>query len=78
MLWKNNLSMLSTIRKQFLDTQFIAFVVCGGLAAVANVLSRVGFSQFFQYSIAIVLAYLVGMVTAFSLNRMFVFQKITV
>lgn len=53
--------------------QFAGFVVAGGLAAGVNFLSRIGFNQFFGYSVSIVLAYLVGMVTAFLLTRHGVF-----
>ena len=53
--------------------QFAGFLIAGGIAAVANFLSRIAFNLFFGYAISIVLAYLVGMVTAFLLNRHGVF-----
>ena len=53
--------------------QFAGFLVAGGIAAVVNFLSRIGFNLFFGYAISIVLAYLTGMVTAFLLNRHGVF-----
>lgn len=56
---------------------FILFLVAGGLAALANFGSRIAFSQVMGYVPAIVLAYCVGMVTAFVLNRVFVFQSTT-
>ena len=46
----------------------------GGLAAGVNFISRIGFSQFFTYSVAIILAYLVGMSTAFLLSKHYVFE----
>ena len=54
--------------------QFTRFLVAGGLAAVANYGSRFAFSFWFSYAVAIVLAYGVGMVTAFLLMRRYVFQ----
>ena len=53
--------------------QFVLFVVAGGIAAAANFLSRIGLSQVMAYVPAIVLAYGIGMLTAFVLNRAFVF-----
>jgi putative flippase GtrA len=53
--------------------QFAGFVVAGGIAAAANFLSRIAFNLFLGYTASIVLAYLVGMATAFVLNRRAVF-----
>jgi putative flippase GtrA len=53
--------------------QFLLFLVAGGIAAVVNFLSRIGLSEFLPYVPAIVLAYCIGMLTAFLLNRAFVF-----
>ena len=55
--------------------QFFRFLVAGGLAAAANFGSRILFSEFMAYAAAIILAYCVGMLTAFSLNRLFVFKE---
>ena len=55
--------------------RFVYFALAGGLAALCNFGSRILLSQIFSYSIAIVLAYLIGMVTAFVLNRTFVFPE---
>ncbi|MEF2147693.1 GtrA family protein [Aquilutibacter rugosus] len=57
--------------------QFIKFVLAGGTAAIANFGSRILLSNFMEYVPAIVLAYCVGMATAFILNRMFVFSNPT-
>jgi putative flippase GtrA len=57
-----------------ISARFAKFVVAGGIAAAANVGSRMLFSLWLPYVPAIVLAYCVGMVTAFSLNRLFVFE----
>ena len=53
--------------------QFLLFVAAGGTAALANFGSRLALSHFMGYVPAIVLAYLIGMTTAFLLNRAFVF-----
>lgn len=60
--------------KTFLSRQFLAFLITGGIAAAVNFGSRIVYNQWTDYSIAIVLAYLTGMVTAFVLARIFVFQ----
>jgi len=54
--------------------QFTRFVLAGGVAAAANYGSRFAFSLWFSYPLAIVLAYGVGMLTAFVLMRRYVFQ----
>ncbi|MCZ2497396.1 GtrA family protein [Xylophilus sp. Kf1] len=53
--------------------QFVRFLVAGGIAAAANFGSRFVFSRWFDYPVAIVLAYLVGMTVAFWLMRQRVF-----
>ena len=54
---------------------FVRFVISGGIAAAINILSRIAFSQFLPFSAAIVLAFLVGMTTAFILMKQFVFEE---
>lgn len=51
------------------------FVLSGGLAACVNVFSRTVFSLWITYPAAIVLAYILGMITAFSLNKIIVFKE---
>ncbi|HWG10801.1 MAG TPA: GtrA family protein [Rhodanobacteraceae bacterium] len=53
--------------------QFALFLVAGGIAALANVGSRIIFGYWSTYAMSIVLAYIVGMIVAFMLNRLFVF-----
>jgi putative flippase GtrA len=59
--------------RQFASRQFLAFLVTGGIAAVVNFSSRILYNHWMSFSLAIVLAYLTGMVTAFVLARLFVF-----
>lgn len=59
-------------------SQFVAFVVAGGIAAVVNFVSRFVLNHWIDFSAAVVLAYLAGMVTAFALNRLFVFSSSSV
>lgn len=58
-----------------ISARFARFIVAGGIAALANVGSRLLFSLWLPYVAAIVLAYCVGMITAFVLNRLFVFDS---
>ncbi len=60
---------------KFPSYQLTAFAVAGGLAAAANVGSRIVFNRWMPYATAIVLAYVVGMIVAFALNRLFVFRE---
>jgi putative flippase GtrA len=56
-----------------MSRQFLAFLITGGLAAAVNFGSRIFYNQWMDFSVAIILAYLTGMVTAFVLARSFVF-----
>jgi len=58
-----------------MNSEFVRFVLTGGFAAAVNVVSRILLSFVMPFSVAVVFAYLVGMVTAFCLNRQFVFEK---
>ena len=57
----------------FWSRQFGAFLLTGGVAAVINFGSRILYSRAVDFSSAVLLAYLSGMVTAFVLARTFVF-----
>jgi len=56
-----------------LTPEALRFVLSGGAAAAANVVSRIFFSEVIPYSLAIIVGYGIGMVTAFLLMRRFVF-----
>lgn len=62
------------LRRLSHKSEFAGFVVAGGISAVCNFLSRILLSNFVSYPVAIVLAYLVGMLTAFILMRSHVFR----
>lgn len=61
--------------QSFVSKQFVTFIFTGGLAAAVNFSTRIIFSQYFSFSVSIVLAYLLGMITAFLLAKAFVFQE---
>jgi len=63
------------ILKIFRSKQFVKFVLTGGLAALVNFVSRIILNQFLNFSISVVLAYCIGMCTAFVLNKLFVFEE---
>ncbi|WP_370677658.1 GtrA family protein [Pleomorphomonas sp. PLEO] len=56
-----------------LSREFLRFLMTGGVAAIVNLGSRYGLSYFVRFEIAVVLAYLLGMLTAYVLARIFVF-----
>lgn len=60
--------------RQFLSRQFLVFLVTGGIAALVNFGTRIAYNRWVDFPVAIVLAYLTGMVTAFFLARIFVFK----
>ena len=57
--------------------QLTKFLVAGGIAAAANIGSRMGFSTVLPFSVAVVLAYVVGLLSAFVLFRLFVCPQST-
>lgn len=61
--------------RHFMSRQFLVFLLTGGLAAAVNFGSRILYNQWCDFSMAVILAYLTGMITAFVLARMFVFKQ---
>ena len=57
-----------------LSRPFLLFLLAGGIAALANILSRMLYSHWMPFTPAIIAAYLTGMVTAFVLTRWLVFS----
>jgi len=55
--------------------QFLSFILAGGFAAAVNFGSRFIYSDFVSFGTAVMLAYITGMITAFILNKLFVFGK---
>jgi len=55
--------------------ELLLFLFTGGVAALVNVISRVCFSQLMRFELAVLLAYGVGMLTAYVLFRKFVFLQ---
>ena len=55
--------------------RFALFLFAGGAAALVNILSRMAFNWLMPYEVAIVVAYLCGMTTAYLLNKRFVFAS---
>jgi putative flippase GtrA len=62
-------------RASLLSTQFMRFLLAGGIAAGVNFCSRIILNEWMPYAAAIVLAYTLGMITAFVINRVFVFTE---
>ena len=61
------------LKKREENSQFILFIITGGTSAVINILSRIILSEFFSFEFAILISYGIGMITAFSLAKRFVF-----
>lgn len=55
--------------------QFVRFVLAAGLSVPVNLGSRIVFSFWMPYEAAIVLAHVCGMLTAYALTRLFVFES---
>jgi putative flippase GtrA len=57
-----------------MPSEFARFLSTGGFAAAVNLLSRYQLNKILTFELAVALAYLIGMVTAYVLARVFVFQ----
>ncbi len=55
--------------------RFMRFTGAGVVAAAANIGSRILLSHVLGYSASVAVAYLIGMVVAFTLSRLFVFDE---
>lgn len=60
--------------RNLLGSEFSLFLFAGGTAAIVNFLSRIVLNTFCNFKIAVVIAYILGMVTAYVLSRLFVFK----
>ncbi len=59
-----------------LSPAFLRFVAIGGLASLVNLIARIAINRMTSYEVAIVGAFFVALVTAFELNRAFVFNDV--
>jgi len=59
----------------FKSKQFLVFLSVGGFAAIVNFGSRFFYNEFISYEKSILLAYITGMIIAFVLSKLFVFEK---
>ena len=58
-----------------IKTEFAQFLVVGGVAALVNFVARIVINKFVSFSVAVALAYPVGMLTAFVLSKYYVFEQ---
>jgi putative flippase GtrA len=65
------------VKHTFVSKDFLMFLLTGGFAAAVNWGSRIVYNIWMPYSAAIVVAYVMGMITAFVLAKLFVFTKST-
>ncbi|HIP11610.1 MAG TPA: GtrA family protein [Arcobacter sp.] len=61
--------------KEFKSKEFLIFLFVGGFAALINLGSRLWLNEYMSFGKSVVLAYLLGMVTAFIFSKFFVFER---
>lgn len=66
---------LARARRNPVSARFVKFVVVSGVAAAANVGSRIVLGWWLSYVPSILIAFCFGMLTAFVLNRLLVFTQ---
>ncbi|MDF1761480.1 MAG: GtrA family protein [Coxiellaceae bacterium] len=67
--------MKTAFKQQFINKNFMLFLVSNTFAAAMNFGSRILFGIFMPYAWSIVAAYIVGIITAYLLCRQFVFES---
>jgi putative flippase GtrA len=55
--------------------EFVAFLITGGIAALVNLGARIALNLVMPFEVAVIVAYLCGMTTAYVLARQFVFAR---
>jgi len=60
-----------------ISQQFVRFMIVGGVAACVNIGSRYLLSFYMDYSLAIILAFILGLSTGFILSSNWVFSETT-
>jgi putative flippase GtrA len=58
-----------------MSVQFSFFLLIGAIASALNWGSRFVFSHYFSFQVAVVLAFVVGLLSGFILMRLFVFKR---
>lgn len=58
-----------------MSNRFMRFLLTGGLAAFVNLASRYALNEYMSFQAAVAIAYLFGVVTAYALARLFVFER---
>ncbi len=61
--------------RDYCTKEFIKFIGFNSLGAMVNFGSRIAFNLFANYAVSVVLAYFMGMATAFFLDKAFVFKQ---
>jgi putative flippase GtrA len=59
----------------FKSKEFVKFFFAGAFSALVNFSSRFFYNQYLSFSNAVILAYITGMIVAFILFKLFVFNK---
>ena len=65
----------SLLKNKGLRKEFPLFILAGSIAALINIISRIILTIFLNFQISIFISYLIGMVTAFLLQRKYVFKS---
>lgn len=65
---------MKVLMENYFSKPFIRFAISGGIAAGVNIACRILLSEIAPYSIAVTIAYLFGMTTAYVLMKVMVFE----
>jgi putative flippase GtrA len=65
---------MKSLASQFMNKQFLKFLLAGGLAAMINFGSRFLYSLYVDFKVAVVFAFFTGLISGYLLARHMVFE----
>jgi putative flippase GtrA len=62
------------VKSLLTNPEFIRFILVGGFAAFINFISRILINNFYSFRVSVIIAYILGMITAYILTKFLVFS----
>ena len=62
------------IKSLLTNPEFLRFILVGGFAAFVNFMSRILINTIYSFRVSVIIAYIIGMITAYVLTKFLVFS----
>ena len=66
---------LASLLTRIISSRFFRFLTASGISVIVNVTSRIAIASYVGYLTSIIVSYIIGILTAWTLNRIFVFKR---